>query len=122
MPHLTTLTGLRFVAALLVVMFHFLDLRPSATAGPLHAVSQAAHNVIARGFSGVSFFFILSGFILAYNYLTPRGEMRVSRRATPVTSCREGMFNFSTTSAIASSRFSFRIALAISAGCAGSNP
>lgn len=81
MPQLMPLTGLRFMAAVLVVMFHFLDLRATQPAGPLHAASKAAHNIIASGFSGVSFFFILSGFILAYNYLTPRGALRVSRRA-----------------------------------------
>src|SRR5882724_4066312 len=44
------LTGLRFVAALMVFLFH---------ASPQH---------FCEGFAGVAFFYVLSGFILTHNY------------------------------------------------------
>lgn len=69
-PQLPALTGLRFFAALGVVIVHFgAHLVP---AGPLHTI--AAHGDI-----GVSLFFVLSGFILAYTYLSLTGL-----RGTPV--------------------------------------
>jgi peptidoglycan/LPS O-acetylase OafA/YrhL len=37
-------------------------------------------NLVAAGFVGVNFFFILSGFILAYNYLGAEGRPRITRR------------------------------------------
>jgi peptidoglycan/LPS O-acetylase OafA/YrhL len=58
---LDALTGLRFVAALSVVCLHYLD--PSLkTPSPIHWV-------LAIGNTGVSLFFVLSGFVLAYTYL-----------------------------------------------------
>jgi peptidoglycan/LPS O-acetylase OafA/YrhL len=53
------LTGARFVAALLVVLFHFGRLRPAP--GIFFSFGQQA----------VSFFFILSGVVLAYTYHEP---------------------------------------------------
>jgi len=50
---------LRFLAGLLVVLHHF--------PGPLAAVPWIG-NVLENGSTGVTFFFVLSGFILAYNY------------------------------------------------------
>lgn len=61
-PNLPALTGLRFVAALGVVVFH----RGQdwlAAYGP-----QWLRPVGASGYVGVSLFFVLSGFILAYTY------------------------------------------------------
>lgn len=55
------LTSLRFFAALLVVVFHH---GQSAFAG----APAWFLNIIKGGYAGVPFFFILSGFILAYNY------------------------------------------------------
>ncbi len=61
-PNLPALTGLRFVAALGVVVFHrgqdFVQAH-----GPGWLVPIAA-----SGYVGVSLFFVLSGFILAYTY------------------------------------------------------
>src|SRR6478752_7231975 len=68
---LPALTGLRFVAALLVVLFHYQFLVPGLAQS---AVPGA--RVIQAGFVGVSIFFVLSGFILAYTYLDPDGTMR----------------------------------------------
>jgi peptidoglycan/LPS O-acetylase OafA/YrhL len=58
---LSPLTGLRFLAAMHVVFFHA---RQNFTDWP--AIYQ---NVIATGNIAVSLFFILSGFVLAYNYI-----------------------------------------------------
>ena len=56
---LPALTALRFVAAAYVLAFHF----------GTYAMSRAAMpDAVFLGYSGVTFFFLLSGFILAYNY------------------------------------------------------
>ena len=57
------LTSLRFVAAFWVVAYHYLTpaLRAHGAPGWLVTVSAA-------GFVGVPVFFVLSGFVLAYNY------------------------------------------------------
>jgi peptidoglycan/LPS O-acetylase OafA/YrhL len=65
-PALGALTGLRFVAALGVVLFHAVPPRFPSARGPLI-------QLVKSGYVGVSLFFVLSGFILAYNYLNPRG-------------------------------------------------
>lgn len=72
-PALRPLTGLRFVAALGVLLFHFWS--PVLTAAP--AVVQ---NLAAGGHVGVSLFFVLSGFILAYTYANADGHVTTSRR------------------------------------------
>ncbi|MEP6655173.1 MAG: acyltransferase [Myxococcales bacterium] len=58
------LTGVRAFAAAWVVLYHFwsicVTLVPSAA--PLHAV-------VGGGYVGVDLFFVLSGFIISYNYL-----------------------------------------------------
>ena len=69
-PTLSALTGLRFLAALHVVFFHYTDV-------PLKAAPGWIHNIIGAGLTGVDLFFILSGFVLAYNYLDGR---RIDRR------------------------------------------
>lgn len=58
--HLPALTSLRFIAALAVVVLHYRDLL-----GPLPAWLV---QVIVGGQFGVTFFFVLSGFILTYRY------------------------------------------------------
>lgn len=64
-PTLSALTGLRFLAALHVVLFHYAA--PSLASAP-----EWARNFAAAGLTGVDLFFILSGFVLAYNYLDGR--------------------------------------------------
>ncbi|MUN62392.1 acyltransferase family protein [Kocuria sediminis] len=59
--HLRSLTGLRFYAALLVVLYHFsVHFHPMAKTGLL----------VGFGYTGVGFFFILSGFVLAWSRRT----------------------------------------------------
>lgn len=57
---LDRLTGLRFIAALAVFVFHGLLFIGGAE-------SDVVHAVFGQGRSGVSFFFILSGFVLAWS-------------------------------------------------------
>lgn len=68
--HLDSLTGLRFFAAALVVVFHF-----SRQWHPL------LKNFVERGAFGVTIFFVLSGFILSYAYAFGPGVMRGSLRS-----------------------------------------
>lgn len=58
LPNLKALTSIRFFAALHVALFHY-----------VHPVSRwgLLAPVIGAGYIGVSFFFVLSGFILAYS-------------------------------------------------------
>jgi len=60
-PRLPALTSLRFFAALHVVFFHFLAFKIASSEGWLGQISSI-------GYVGVSFFFVLSGFILVYTY------------------------------------------------------
>jgi len=52
-----SLTGLRFVLAFWVLLYHSRDM----ATGPLEYI-------VSKGYLGVDFFFVLSGFILAYAY------------------------------------------------------
>ncbi len=76
---LPALTGLRIVAAVLVVMFHFLYIRVPAGTGVAHMTAALVRRVVGSGFTGVSFFFVLSGFILTYSYPEPNGRLRGTR-------------------------------------------
>ncbi|MGZ4001054.1 MAG: acyltransferase family protein, partial [Mucilaginibacter sp.] len=56
--HFEILDGLRGIAALSVVTFHFME----------WAYADYANNFIAHGFLAVDFFFCLSGFVIGYAY------------------------------------------------------
>jgi peptidoglycan/LPS O-acetylase OafA/YrhL len=71
------LTGLRIVAALWVVLFHFRPLLREAAPD----FSDALAPVLNCGAQGVDLFFILSGFVLTWNYLDRMGRSW-STRAT----------------------------------------
>jgi peptidoglycan/LPS O-acetylase OafA/YrhL len=68
---LPALTSLRFFAAAYVVAFHYT---------PTYFPEAAGTRVVALGYSGVTFFFLLSGFILAYNYRDVDFRDRQTRR------------------------------------------
>ena len=78
---LAALTSLRFFAALLVVFAHFGVLTIPQALGGVPILQGTAAQIGATGYVGVNFFFLLSGFILAYTYLRPDGGLRVSVRA-----------------------------------------
>src|SRR5579862_9500878 len=80
-PPVKPLTGLRIIAALLVVAYHSVALHPHGS-GLGAALVLLASRVVSCGFVGVPLFFILSGFILTYNYSDDEaGGMRVTPRA-----------------------------------------
>lgn len=63
-PPLPLLTILRFFAALEVVIFHFFYFQQT----------DVLHSVLSGGRQAVTFFFVLSGFILTYVYGGPAGK------------------------------------------------
>lgn len=64
------LSGLRILAALWVVLFHFRPLLAQAAPD----FSSAVAPVLNAGAQGVDLFFILSGFVLTWNYLDRMGQ------------------------------------------------
>ena len=70
-PALRPLTSLRFLAAIHVVVFH--TAKSYLAAGP-----ALVRNLCDTGFVGVGLFFVLSGFILTYNYWS--GETMTSSK------------------------------------------
>lgn len=60
------LTGLRFIAAAMIVAFHYAPRPPGL--------------LVRNGFLGVGLFFILSGFVLAYSYIDDEGAVRGTTR------------------------------------------
>ncbi|MFH6957450.1 acyltransferase family protein [Flavobacterium aquidurense] len=65
--HFEILDGLRGVAALAIVFFHFMEI-----------VYPPKENFIAHGFLAVDFFFCLSGFVIAYAYNDRIEKMKLS--------------------------------------------
>jgi peptidoglycan/LPS O-acetylase OafA/YrhL len=72
MKDIKELTGLRFLAALYVFIFHLFSHQL------LPAISGRVGNIISQGALGVNVFFVLSGFVLAYSHLKdfPEGKWR----------------------------------------------
>ncbi len=60
----TALNGLRFLAALAVVIFHY-----APRVGGYARLPEILKNLIEEGPAAVGFFFILSGFVLAHRHL-----------------------------------------------------
>lgn len=57
-PHFEILDGLRGLAAVAVVIFHFMEI----------VITDFSKNFISHGYLAVDFFFCLSGFVIAYAY------------------------------------------------------
>jgi len=62
-PSVDALTGIRFIAAFSVLLFH-----SGAGFASHHNAPRFIVNTLENGYLGVSIFFMLSGFILTYNY------------------------------------------------------
>jgi peptidoglycan/LPS O-acetylase OafA/YrhL len=70
-PALPALTGLRTLLALTILLFHF---TPSGlTWGPI-----SLYPLVNIGYVFVSFFFLISGFILSYNYADRPGGVNIA--------------------------------------------
>ena len=67
---LPALTGLRCFAALNIVFFHFSDPKWFGPFAP----------IVDNGYTSVSFFLLMSGYILAYNYADRAGAGQLSTR------------------------------------------
>jgi peptidoglycan/LPS O-acetylase OafA/YrhL len=65
--HFMALDGLRGIAALVVVIFHFMEM----------AISDYSKLFIGHGFLAVDFFFCLSGFVIGYAYDDRVGTMGI---------------------------------------------
>lgn len=57
-PHFEILNGMRGLAAIVIVVFHFMEI----------IIADFSKIYIAHGFLAVDFFFVLSGFVIAYAY------------------------------------------------------
>src|SRR6186713_987917 len=83
-PQLTPLNGIRFFAVFHIFLYHLWSTRnegnlktgqvPHVYEG-LDSLPHWASNFIAHGYLSTSFFFLLSGFILAYLYWAPNGDL-----------------------------------------------
>ncbi|HZY62773.1 MAG TPA: acyltransferase [Edaphobacter sp.] len=65
--HFEVLDGLRGVAAVVVVTFHFMEM----------AITDYSKNFVGHGFLAVDFFFCLSGFVIGYAYDDRVGRMGI---------------------------------------------
>lgn len=65
LPFITSLTSLRFFAALMVLCSHLNNFVENCGN---YALKNVMWKIFSEGYIGVTFFFILSGFILTYNY------------------------------------------------------
>ena len=68
-PYFPALTGLRAVAAGLVLLHYFNPLAPGRFGWQLHSLVAEMH-------IGVTVFFVLSGFLIGYRYLGRSGALR----------------------------------------------
>ena len=75
-PRLDALTGVRFIAALHVIAFHLYHHFCLSEGAP-----PGLHDLLKAGHLGVALFFVLSGFILGYNYLERIPHTAAQRRA-----------------------------------------
>ncbi len=89
-PQLTALTGVRFFAVFHIFLYHLWSTRYERQPGgdgpfadvyrALDTLPQWLNNILAHGYLSTSFFFLVSGFILAYLYWAPDGELSTSKQ------------------------------------------
>lgn len=72
---ITPLTGVRLVAAVWVVLFHIYLYNGKDLAASHPAVNAVVGPIVSQGDLGVDLFFLLSGFVLAHNYLDRLGSV-----------------------------------------------
>lgn len=81
-PQLTPLNGIRFFAVFHIFLYHLWSARNEMAKGEmahvyegLDSLPHRLSNFVAHGYLSTSFFFVLSGFILAYLYWAPHGGL-----------------------------------------------
>jgi peptidoglycan/LPS O-acetylase OafA/YrhL len=89
-PQLNALNGMRFFAVFHIFLYHIWSMRFESPRPPdrqfanayanLESFPQWLNNLLAHGYLSTSFFFLLSGFILAYLYWAPGGELSTTRQ------------------------------------------
>ncbi|HEU5134658.1 MAG TPA: acyltransferase [Steroidobacteraceae bacterium] len=88
-PQLTALNGMRFFAVFHIFLYHLWSIRFESPRlhGPfgnayanMDSFPAWFNNLIAHGYLSTSFFFLLSGFILAYLYWMPDGALATTRK------------------------------------------
>jgi peptidoglycan/LPS O-acetylase OafA/YrhL len=88
-PQLTPLNGIRFFAVFHIFLYHLWSSRNegdlktgqmSHVYEGLDSLPPLLSNFLAHGYLSTSFFFLLSGFILAYLYWAPSGELSTSTK------------------------------------------
>jgi peptidoglycan/LPS O-acetylase OafA/YrhL len=88
-PQLTGLNGIRFFAVFHIFLYHLWSIRFEAPRQQGQFANALANmdsfppwlnNMLAHGYLSTSFFFLLSGFILAYLYWAPGGELSTTKQ------------------------------------------
>jgi peptidoglycan/LPS O-acetylase OafA/YrhL len=89
-PQLNALNGMRFFAVFHIFLYHLWSVRFESPAKPAGQFANVfanmetfpawLNNLLAHGFISTSFFFLLSGFILAYLYWAPDGGLSTTPR------------------------------------------
>jgi peptidoglycan/LPS O-acetylase OafA/YrhL len=72
-PHLLALDGVRGIAIVLVLLFH------QSIGEPRNRLDRVVHNLIGAGWTGVTLFFVLSGFLITGILLDSRGARHYFR-------------------------------------------
>src|SRR5688572_10845368 len=85
--HLPALTGIRFVAILHIFCFHLWVLFDMKKEPGMENILRGMNDLpapvftaIANGWMSTSFFFLLSGFVLAYLYWGKDGQLNIPKK------------------------------------------